>query len=772
MLSMQTRGRGPATTLAVALVLVLGVVGQARAGGPVAVIYDSDIGPDCDDVSALCVLHALEQRGEAEILATICCTSSEWGAPCLDAINTFFGRPEIPVGTLKDPGFIPHSAFNQLLAERYPHRLRSGKDAPDATSVYRRILAARPERGVVIAAVGPLRNLRKLLDSGPDEHSPLGGRELVARKVRLLSCMGGWYPKVPDGWGPEWNFAQDEESTTYVLREWPTPITFSGAEIGSGIMTGRRVAVEGPEYHPLTLAFAVSPDVGFGADRASWDDTSVLVAVRDVGDVFESSPEGTALPGAKGANTFAEGPGRHHRYLKLARPVPEVEEVLEGLMVGAKEGPLVSNFNIATYAQDGMGTTSASDEEPPQGRKEHAFDRDPKTALAARSPGGWVQYQCPDGRKYAVSRYRITSGPDAPGHDPASWSLAGSNDGGTTWTDLDSRAGESFAGPGEAREFACRDAAPFNLYRLRFAGDRAVRVGGIELLESIANPPGVAVAGVVLDRTELSLAVADRAALNVGVLPGTATDKAVTWDSSDPAVATIKRIGKNTAVVSGLGVGTCVVTATTRDGRKTAGCRVAITPSTLPASWAYQEVNDPHVPGSAPCRRGEFRVIGGGRAIERWWLRVWDQFSLVCRARHGDGSISARITSLSAPSPHAIAGLMFRDSLARDSRFVMLGYSPSRELTLSWRDGPDEEGTKTPLGTYDHPDNVKLERRGETIDALVSKDGIDWGKPLGSHTGRSVKPVMKVGLCVCGRNNPTTGEAVFDYVIASQEDPR
>ena len=99
---------------------LLAVIGwTARAGlPPVSIIFDSDVDHDCDDIGALFVLHGAVERGEARLLATIGCTSSEAIAPCLDAINTWFGRPEIPVGTLKDPGFLDHQGFAAEILRR------------------------------------------------------------------------------------------------------------------------------------------------------------------------------------------------------------------------------------------------------------------------------------------------------------------------------------------------------------------------------------------------------------------------------------------------------------------------------------------------------------------------------------------------------------------------------------------------------------------------------------------------------------------------------
>ena len=75
------------------------------AEAPPNIIFDTDMGGDCDDVGALFMLHGAIERGDVKLLATMGCTSSEVIAPAIDAINTWFGRPEIPVGTLKDPGF-------------------------------------------------------------------------------------------------------------------------------------------------------------------------------------------------------------------------------------------------------------------------------------------------------------------------------------------------------------------------------------------------------------------------------------------------------------------------------------------------------------------------------------------------------------------------------------------------------------------------------------------------------------------------------------------
>src|SRR5262249_25236149 len=163
-----------------------------------------------------------------------------------DAINTYYGRPDIPIGTNKSPGFLVESKYNEAVAKQFPNDLKTGRNAPEATALYRRILSRQPDRSVVICVTGPLNNLSRLLDSEPDGASPPGGREVVARKVARLVSMGGKFPE-----GREFNFYCDAAATARVARDWPTPVVFSGFEIGARLFTGGRLRAETPESNPV-----------------------------------------------------------------------------------------------------------------------------------------------------------------------------------------------------------------------------------------------------------------------------------------------------------------------------------------------------------------------------------------------------------------------------------------------------------------------------------------------------------------------------------------
>jgi len=192
-------------------------------------IYDTDICGDCDDVLALGMIHALQSRGACKLLAVTVSVDNDLAAPFVDAVNTFYGRGDIPIGVVGKGGVVEQSKYLGLVEEkdgsgrfRYPHTLLSGKDAFPATQVLRQTLAAQPDGSVVIAQVGFSTNLARLLDSGPDGHSPLTGVELVKRKVKLLSLMAGAFQSIDGNQKyQEYNVVRDVPSCQKLADRWP-----------------------------------------------------------------------------------------------------------------------------------------------------------------------------------------------------------------------------------------------------------------------------------------------------------------------------------------------------------------------------------------------------------------------------------------------------------------------------------------------------------------------------------------------------------------------
>ena len=90
----------------------------------------------------------------------------------------------------------------------------------------------------------------------------------------------------------------------------------------------------------------------------------------------------------------------------------------------------------------------------------------------------------------------------------------------------------------------------------------------------------VPVESVSLDKTELSLEVGGEETLTATVAPTNATNKNVTWESSNTSVATVDATGKVTAI----GAGTATITVTTVNQSKTATCEVTVTAATVPVT--------------------------------------------------------------------------------------------------------------------------------------------------------------------------------------------
>jgi len=293
------------------------------------IILDTDFGNDCDDTGALAILHQMAYKGEAEILATMYPMNDEWGAAAIDAVNTYYGKPNIPVGTYRGSYEYKgkHNDFyNSKLATSFPNDLKTGKNAPDAVLLYRKILSSQPDKSVTIVVVGPQRLLADLLLSKPDSSSRLDGVALIKKKVKQLVSMGAEYPK-----GDEWNIKICPDGAKLVAEQWPTPVVYAGFEIGKPIMTGERLFTETPETNPVRVAFETNPGLDERKNRHSWDQTAVLFAVRGVKDYWTMGT-GQIQIEVDGKNTWTST-GKSRHYLITKKPVADMKKIIEDMMV-------------------------------------------------------------------------------------------------------------------------------------------------------------------------------------------------------------------------------------------------------------------------------------------------------------------------------------------------------------------------------------------------------------------------------------------------------
>lgn len=297
----------------------------------VRIIFDTDLGPDYDDVGALAILHAMADSGKADILATMASNKDNLVVPCIEIINTYFGRPEIPIGAPKSPGvdLTAWQHWPDSLVEKYNHKIMSTDDAPDAVILYRKILASQPDSSVTIVTVGFMTNLSNLLKSQPDSISPLNGQELVSLKVKSYVAMAGWFPK-----GKEFNVERDSVASEYVFNDWPGKIIFTGFEIGSKLFTGVRLASSKIENSPVKDVFRIclplSEEDRNG--RMSWDETAVIIAVYGPDKFFNLKP-GNIIVAPDGSNNWQDDRNGRHAYVDWKMDRKDLEKFLEDRMM-------------------------------------------------------------------------------------------------------------------------------------------------------------------------------------------------------------------------------------------------------------------------------------------------------------------------------------------------------------------------------------------------------------------------------------------------------
>lgn len=305
---------------------------------PIPLILDTDLGCDCDDAGAMAVMHRLADLGKCKILAVTHCTSRLSGIQSVDAINRYFGRGEIPVGTWLQPGFLDDESYEKFtgeIAQRFAHQFRDGTKPQDAVQVLRRALAKAEDKSVVIAAIGPLKNISQLLQSSPDESSEQAGRELVAQKVKKLCVMGGHFPETSFEvwWGKtkmeaEWNILQDVKAAQNVAENWPSSIVYVPYEIGFRIITGKLLMAKSDPSSPIYLAYKLFNN----GPRESWDQVTVLYAVEGEKLLFRMSPMGRIHFDPCGVSHF-EPDGEGTAQYMLPPPPDGVTELIENLML-------------------------------------------------------------------------------------------------------------------------------------------------------------------------------------------------------------------------------------------------------------------------------------------------------------------------------------------------------------------------------------------------------------------------------------------------------
>lgn len=301
---------------------------------PVPIIFDTDIGPDYDDVGAIAMLHAFADNRECKILATVGSNKHKRMAALLNLFNTYFNRPAIAVGVVRGDAvnLEANQKWDSIIVDKYPHNITRNEDAEDAVTLYRRILSKQPDKSVTIVTVGFFTNMANLLESQPDTYSPLNGKALIAKKVKQLVCMAGRFDNEM-GKFKEFNVVRDAVASKKVFDNWNSPIIFTGFEIGKKLLSGIPLIKSDIIHSPVKEVFEISipKDLEDKNGRMSWDETAVLIAVRGY-EKYYYGIKGKIIGKEDGSNDW-DPKGVGHIYVKEKMPKKQVEALINTLIM-------------------------------------------------------------------------------------------------------------------------------------------------------------------------------------------------------------------------------------------------------------------------------------------------------------------------------------------------------------------------------------------------------------------------------------------------------
>lgn len=287
---------------------------QQTPAAPLRVIFDTDMGNDVDDPLALDMLYKAVDRGEIILLGILSSKDTEFSPRYIDMMNTWYGYPEIPVGRVRDGVVLKRDDYARAVCESglFP-RSRRDRDYGDPVTLYRRLLAESPDSSVVVVSVGFSTNLGRLLESRGDRYSPLDGIELVKRKVKSCSVMGGSFGDKPRD---EYNIVNDIPNAKRLFALCPVPVAVVSLELGKTVnYPGASIETDfaWAGKHPMVEGYKAYRKMPY--DRPTWDMMSVLYVLRP--EMFGVSEPGIICVDDQGYTYFTPTPRGKHTVLTL-----------------------------------------------------------------------------------------------------------------------------------------------------------------------------------------------------------------------------------------------------------------------------------------------------------------------------------------------------------------------------------------------------------------------------------------------------------------------
>ena len=297
----------------------------------IKLIFETDMGNDVDDALALDMIYKYIEADKVDLLGIMSNKNSRYSAEFIDLMATWYGHTGIPIGIVKNGTDSEGDAINyaQAVCELeedgqplFERTLNNYESLPEAPLLYRELLSQQPDSSVVIVSVGFSTNLAQLLDTQSDKYSSLNGRELVAKKVKMLSVMAGSFGKDSV---TEYNVAKDIKAAKKVFAEWPTKIVASPFELGLKILYPGASITDDFDWgikHPMVEAYKAYLSMPY--DRPTWDLTSLMYVVENDQSYMNESVPGKITVNDKGYTQFDEDSNGKHICLSVTDEQAEI----------------------------------------------------------------------------------------------------------------------------------------------------------------------------------------------------------------------------------------------------------------------------------------------------------------------------------------------------------------------------------------------------------------------------------------------------------------
>ena len=304
-------------------------VQRLQTSPPVKLILDTDMSGDCDDAGTLALLHALADRGECELLATVVNRKdkTDASAAAVDAINTYYGRPDISHRHRQArPDRSPahqrlHAGLARRVSQRHrPRRPRAGRAGRLPPRPRR---AARRQRDDLQRrrTLQPRRAVAARAGIGASESAPArgDGRRVSARRRHRRPTS-----------------APIARRRRVVAAEWPGEIIWHGFEVGNALITGARLK-QTPRTNPVRRAYELRryqdrPSIEGG--QPSYDQAAALFAVRGAEpELWEMSPRGRVRVEDDGLTNWQADATGNHTHAKLKGNPAVLAHTIECLMI-------------------------------------------------------------------------------------------------------------------------------------------------------------------------------------------------------------------------------------------------------------------------------------------------------------------------------------------------------------------------------------------------------------------------------------------------------